>query len=104
MFEVVGYVGIGISLAAYLPQISHLALEQRSPEISRRAWLMWVASSLLVGAVAVQHRELPTRRTDGDERQPADHLRVGAGASAPLPPAEAAQDRLEPDRGAIFGG
>jgi hypothetical protein len=57
MFEVLGYVGIGISLAAYLPQIRHLALEQSSAGISRRAWLMWVASSLLVGAVAVKNGE-----------------------------------------------
>lgn len=46
-------VGIGISVAAYVPQIVHLAKEHCSAGVSGRAWAMWVVSSLLIGTLAV---------------------------------------------------
>jgi lipid-A-disaccharide synthase-like uncharacterized protein len=55
MFEFLGITGIAISVAAYLPQVVHLAREHCSAGVSRRAWAMWLASSLLVGVLAV-HR------------------------------------------------
>jgi lipid-A-disaccharide synthase-like uncharacterized protein len=55
VFEFLGIAGIAISVAAYLPQVVHLAREHCSAGVSRRAWAMWLASSLLVGALAV-HR------------------------------------------------
>ncbi|HEX6222172.1 MAG TPA: PQ-loop repeat-containing protein [Acidimicrobiia bacterium] len=57
MFEVLGMAGIGLSVVAYLPQVSHLAKEHCSAGISPRAWTMWLASSLLVGALAVYRRD-----------------------------------------------
>lgn len=58
MFELIGIAGIAISMLAYLPQVVHLAREHCSAGVSRRAWAMWVISSLLIGALAL-HREDP---------------------------------------------
>lgn len=58
MFEVLGIAGIAISMLAYLPQVVHLAREHCSAGVSRRAWAMWVVSSLLIGALAI-HRHDP---------------------------------------------
>ena len=58
MFELVGVVGIVISVLAYLPQVVHLARQHCSAGVSGRAWSMWLASSVMVGALAV-HRHDP---------------------------------------------
>ena len=58
MFEVIGVVGIGLSMLAYLPQVVHLAKEHCSAGVSSRAWTMWLVSSVLIGALAV-HRHDP---------------------------------------------
>jgi uncharacterized protein with PQ loop repeat len=55
LFEALGMIGITISVAAYVPQVVHLAREHCSAGISSRSWAMWLASGFLVGAVAV-HR------------------------------------------------
>lgn len=57
MFEAMGMIGIGLSVVAYLPQLSHLAKERCSAGVSPEAWGMWLASSLLVGALAVYRRD-----------------------------------------------
>ena len=58
MFELVGIAGIVISMLAYLPQVVHLAREHCSAGVSGRAWTMWLASSLMVGAVALHRHDL----------------------------------------------
>jgi uncharacterized protein with PQ loop repeat len=58
VFDVLGVIGIAISMLAYLPQVVHLARQHCSAGVSGRAWAMWLASSLLVGAVAL-HRHDP---------------------------------------------
>ena len=58
MFEILGIVGIVISVAAYVPQVVHLWREHCSAGVSSRAWAMWLASGLLVGLLAV-HRKDP---------------------------------------------
>ena len=58
MFEFVGIAGIVISVLAYLPQVVHLARQHCSAGVSGRAWAMWLASSLMVGALAL-HRHDP---------------------------------------------
>jgi lipid-A-disaccharide synthase-like uncharacterized protein len=58
LFEILGITGITISVAAYVPQAVHLGKEHCSAGVSSRAWAMWLASSLLVGALAV-HRHDP---------------------------------------------
>jgi uncharacterized protein with PQ loop repeat len=58
VFEILGVGGIAISVLAYLPQVVHLAREHCSAGVSRRAWAMWLVSSLLIGALAV-HRHDP---------------------------------------------
>ena len=57
MFELVGIAGIAVSMLAYLPQAIHLARERCSAGVSRRAWAMWLVSSLLIGALAVHRRD-----------------------------------------------
>lgn len=54
MFEVLGVIGITISVAAYVPQVIHLAREHCSAGVSSRAWAMWLAGGLLVGLLAAQ--------------------------------------------------
>jgi hypothetical protein len=58
VFEILGAAGIVISALAYVPQVIHLAREHCSAGISSRAWAMWLTSSLLVGALAVHHRDV----------------------------------------------
>ena len=58
MFELIGVVGIGISVLAYLPQVVHLARERCSAGVSRRAWAMWLVGSVLVGTLALHRRDL----------------------------------------------
>lgn len=57
MFEVLGIAGLAISVAAYVPQIVHLEREHCSEGVSSRAWGMWLAGGLLIGALAIHHRD-----------------------------------------------
>lgn len=54
MLDALGVIGIAISVAAYVPQVVHLAREHCSAGVSSRAWAMWLLSGLLVGLVAVR--------------------------------------------------
>jgi lipid-A-disaccharide synthase-like uncharacterized protein len=58
IFELLGVAGISIGIVAYVPQVIHLAREHCSDGVSGRAWAMWLASSLLIGALAL-HRHDP---------------------------------------------
>ena len=58
MFEVIGVIGITLSVTAYVPQVVHLTREHCSAGISNRSWAMWLASSALVGAVAVRRSDV----------------------------------------------
>ena len=58
MFELLGIAGIAISVLAYLPQVAHLARERCSAGVSSRAWMMWLLSSLLIGALALHRHDL----------------------------------------------
>jgi uncharacterized protein with PQ loop repeat len=51
--EAAGLAGAVLAGAAYLPQIIHLIRERCSAGISRTAFLIWLASSALVGVHAV---------------------------------------------------
>jgi lipid-A-disaccharide synthase-like uncharacterized protein len=57
VFELLGIAGITISVLAYLPQAVHLAKEHCSAGVSRRAWTMWLVSSVLIGALALHRRD-----------------------------------------------
>lgn len=48
IFEILGFVGIGISCFAYVPQIVHLTKEHCSAGVSVKAWLLWLSASLLM--------------------------------------------------------
>ncbi|MCI0417202.1 PQ-loop repeat-containing protein [bacterium] len=54
IFEILGFVGIGISCFAYVPQIVHLIKEHCSEGISVKAWLLWLLASILIFLHAVQ--------------------------------------------------
>jgi lipid-A-disaccharide synthase-like uncharacterized protein len=57
VFELLGIAGIAIGVSAYVPQVVHLAREHCSAGVSGRAWVMWLASSLLIGALALHRRD-----------------------------------------------
>ena len=57
MFEILGIVGIAISVMAYVPQVVHLGRAHCSAGVSSRAWAMWLVSCLLVGSLAVHRRD-----------------------------------------------
>jgi hypothetical protein len=57
IFELLGVTGIAIGVSAYVPQVVHLAREHCSAGVSGRAWAMWLASSLLIGALALHRRD-----------------------------------------------
>lgn len=59
MFELLGVLGIAISMLAYLPQVIHLAREHCSAGVSGQAWGMWLVSSLLIGALALHRHDAP---------------------------------------------
>jgi PQ loop repeat len=54
--ELAGFIGAGLAGAAYLPQISHLIRAHCSAGISRLAFGVWLAASLLVTTHAVAIR------------------------------------------------
>jgi lipid-A-disaccharide synthase-like uncharacterized protein len=58
MLDVIGVIGIAISVAAYVPQMIHLAREHCSAGVSSRAWTMWLLSGLLVGLVALSRGDV----------------------------------------------
>lgn len=57
IFEAMGMLGIGLSVAAYLPQMIHLAKEHCSAGVSVGSWMMWLVSSVLVGSLAVYRQD-----------------------------------------------
>jgi len=58
VFGILGGVGIGISMLAYLPQVVHIAKEHCSAGVSSRAWMMWLLSSVLIGALALHRHDI----------------------------------------------
>ena len=57
VFEMLGVAGIAISMLAYVPQVVHLGREHCSAGVSRRAWAMWLLSSVLIGTLAVYRQD-----------------------------------------------
>ena len=51
--ELAGFIGVGLAGAAYVPQIWHLISERCSAGLSRVAFGVWLAASLLVTTHAV---------------------------------------------------
>ena len=47
LLSVIGYIGTGLVIGAYAPQIWHLWTEHCSAGISERAYALWVLSSVL---------------------------------------------------------
>jgi hypothetical protein len=51
--ELAGFLGAGLAGAAYVPQIWHLTRERCSAGLSRVAFAVWLAASLLVTSHAI---------------------------------------------------
>jgi PQ loop repeat len=47
LLSVIGYIGTGLVIGAYAPQISHLWTEHCSAGISERAYALWALASRL---------------------------------------------------------
>jgi lipid-A-disaccharide synthase-like uncharacterized protein len=57
VFEVLGVIGIALSVTAYVPQVA-LAREHCSAGISSRSWTMLLVSATLVGALALHRQDI----------------------------------------------
>ena len=57
MFQILGILGVAISVAAYVPQVVHLWREGCSAGVSSRAWAMWLISSVLILTLALHQGE-----------------------------------------------
>jgi uncharacterized protein with PQ loop repeat len=55
--EIVGLIGSGLVIWAYVPQIKHLVQERCSAGISRRAYTIWFIAALLLLTHAVMIRD-----------------------------------------------
>lgn len=56
--EIIGFVGSGLVIWAYVPQIRHLVKEHCSVGISRRAYVLWFIAALFLLAHAVMIRDV----------------------------------------------
>lgn len=57
LIEIVGFIGSGLVIWAYVPQIKHLIQEHCSAGISRKAYAIWFIAALLLLAHAVMIRD-----------------------------------------------
>ena len=57
LIEFVGFIGSGLVIWAYVPQIKHLIQEHCSAGISRRAYAIWFVAALLLLVHAVMIRD-----------------------------------------------
>lgn len=58
MIDLLGVIGITVSIVAYIPQVVHLAREHCSAGVSSRAWTLWLISALLVSIVAIERQDV----------------------------------------------
>lgn len=57
MAGIIGFVGSGLAIWAYVPQIGHLLRQHCSAGISRRAYAIWLIAALLLAAHAMMIRD-----------------------------------------------
>ena len=53
LLSVIGYIGTGLVIGAYAPQISHLWTEHCSAGISERAYALWALASALFHSIII---------------------------------------------------
>ncbi|MHB8660763.1 MAG: PQ-loop domain-containing transporter [Minisyncoccota bacterium] len=58
LVEIIGFIGSGLVIWAYVPQITHLIREHCSAGISRRAYALWFIAALLLLIHAVMIRDI----------------------------------------------
>jgi uncharacterized protein with PQ loop repeat len=54
--EIAGFVGVGLTGAAYAPQIVHLVRGRCSAGVSRPAYIVWLVASVLLAIKAIAIR------------------------------------------------
>lgn len=57
LIEMIGFIGSGLVIWAYVPQINHLIKEHCSAGISRRAYVLWFIAALLLLVHAIMIRD-----------------------------------------------
>jgi uncharacterized protein with PQ loop repeat len=55
--QILGFIGSGLIIFAYIPQITHLVKEQCSAGVSSRAFMLWFIASLLLLSHAYTTRD-----------------------------------------------
>lgn len=58
IIEIIGFIGSGLVIQVYVPQIKHLIIEHCSAGISRRAYTIWFIAALLLLIQAVMIRDM----------------------------------------------
>lgn len=58
IIEIIGFIGSGLVIWAYVPQIKHLVKEHCSAGISRRAYTIWFVAAILLLIHAVMIRDI----------------------------------------------
>jgi len=58
IIEIIGFIGSGLVIWAYVPQIKHLVKEHCSAGISRRAYAIWFVAAILLLVHAVMIRDI----------------------------------------------
>jgi len=57
VYELLGFLGTLLIVIAYVPQIRHILKEHCSGGVSRRAWLLWLAASILILTYALSTQD-----------------------------------------------
>jgi uncharacterized protein with PQ loop repeat len=57
IFQILGFIGSGLLILAYVPQIRHLIKERCSQGISRYAYVLWLIAAILLLLHAVMIRD-----------------------------------------------
>lgn len=58
LIEIIGFVGSGLVIWAYMPQVMHLIEERCSAGISRKAYALWFIAALFLLTHAVMIRDI----------------------------------------------
>jgi uncharacterized protein with PQ loop repeat len=74
LLSVIGYIGTGLVVGAYAPQISHLWTEHCSAGISERAYAIWALAAALFSRSFDRHRRYRVHGyAAGEHCRPGDH-------------------------------
>jgi uncharacterized protein with PQ loop repeat len=58
LIEMIGFIGSGLVIWAYVPQITHLVQEHCSAGVSRKAYVLWFIAALFLLAHAIMIHDI----------------------------------------------